>query len=96
MYIHSNKEIDKTYLNSKQIWFIPFVDKRVGGRQKLCGPLKTRATPESLCDGVSQWRGAISHVLCLYLNLIKLYDKGVEFRLQPRVKVFQRIVQVES
>jgi len=31
-----------------QVWFIPFVDKRVGGSN----PLATRAIPERFCDEV--------------------------------------------
>jgi len=34
----------------KQVWFIPFVDKRVGVQIKLCDPLTTRAILERFCD----------------------------------------------
>jgi len=33
----------------REVWFNPFVDKRVGGRYKLCDPLTMRAIPEMRC-----------------------------------------------
>jgi len=53
----------------RQVWFIPFVDKRVGVQVKLCDPLKTRAVPERLCDEVGPQRGAISSVIYMPLHV---------------------------
>jgi len=49
--------------------FIPFVDKRVGGKVKLCDLLTTSAIPERFCDEIVSQKTlpGISSVLHLYL-----------------------------
>jgi len=48
-----NKKTSFGSVGSKQVRFIPVVDKRAGVQTKLCDPLTTRAIPERFCDEVS-------------------------------------------
>jgi len=49
----------------RQVWFIPFVDKRVNVQVKLCDPLTTRAILEGFCGEVPSRRGVMSSLLYL-------------------------------
>jgi len=57
----------------RQVWFIPFVDKRVDVQVKLCDPLKTRAVPERLGNGVGAQRRANALYQVSYLTLYTVY-----------------------
>jgi len=57
-------KIIKTGHRPASVWFVKFVDKRVGG-QGNCDALTTRAIPERFSNEVFSRRGAMSSVCTL-------------------------------